>query len=321
MKGFGGLDLDEMSDASPTNWREADESTLVRYLLGRASEEETEQLDEMSIVDEELARRLRAVEHDLVDAYVNGELTGDALEAFRSQYLRSPSGVAAVEFAEALRGYPRTTDGPTASRAPARLGWFVPWRSAAALFLVTTSAWLLIDDLRLRDRMAGARETNTALDQRARRLQDDLNQQQSAARAAAEELARAREALTVVPPRAEPSAESAGVLAVALVAMNRGGGEVPRIAVPQGIPTVVLILPLVAVEFTRYEAALTDATSGRVIWRSGRLPAPPASDRPTLPVAVRARLFEPRAYTLELFGISARGQAEPLDSYAFRVEP
>ncbi len=36
--------------------------------------------------------RLRAVEHDLIDAYVNGELTGDTLEGFRSQYLANARG-------------------------------------------------------------------------------------------------------------------------------------------------------------------------------------------------------------------------------------
>ena len=53
-----------------TKGQEPDESTLIRYLVGRASEEEAEQLDELSVVDEEFAIRLRAVEHDLVDAYV-----------------------------------------------------------------------------------------------------------------------------------------------------------------------------------------------------------------------------------------------------------
>jgi hypothetical protein len=40
-----------------------------------------------------------------------------------------------------------------------------------------------------------------------------------------------------------------------------------------------------------------------------------------IPVTVPANLLTPRAYTLELTGISARGDAEPLDSYPFRVVP
>ena len=40
-----------------------------------------------------------------------------------------------------------------------------------------------------------------------------------------------------------------------------------------------------------------------------------------IPVTVRTSLLAPRAYTLELTGISPRGDAEPLDTYPFRVVP
>jgi hypothetical protein len=50
----------------------SDDEQLVRYLLGLLPDEEAERLDELSIADDELAWRLRAVEDDLVDAYVTG---------------------------------------------------------------------------------------------------------------------------------------------------------------------------------------------------------------------------------------------------------
>ena len=40
-----------------------------------------------------------------------------------------------------------------------------------------------------------------------------------------------------------------------------------------------------------------------------------------IPVTIRTSLLAPRGYALELNGISARGQAEPLDSYLFKVVP
>jgi len=48
-----------------------DDEMLVRYLVGTTTDEETEALDELSIVDESFAERLRAAEHDLVDAYAS----------------------------------------------------------------------------------------------------------------------------------------------------------------------------------------------------------------------------------------------------------
>jgi hypothetical protein len=339
---------------SLTKGREPDESTLIRYLVGRASEEETDQLDELSVVDEALAVRLRAVEHDLVDAYVNGELTGETLEGFRSQYLRTPAGLEAVELAQALRGYRRApmadpaadrpsdrasdraadraaapiTDRAAAPAVRATIRSWPTWALAAAALVLIASAYLLVDDLRLRRGMSGARETHATLEQRARVLQEELNRQQAAARATEQELARAREALAAGPERVGDEPRAGGpLLALVLSAATRGGDQHPQFAIPPGADTVVLRLPLVAVDFAHYEAALKDATSDRVIWRSGRLPAPSAPERPMIPmipmipVTVRTSLLSPRAYTLELTGISARGDAEPLDSYPFRVVP
>ena len=77
--------------------------TLVDYLLLRTSEAETEQLDERSIADEAFAARLIEVEHDLVDAYVRGELDGTLRERFATVYLATPRGRANVQFAQALQ--------------------------------------------------------------------------------------------------------------------------------------------------------------------------------------------------------------------------
>jgi hypothetical protein len=325
-------------DVSLTKGREPDESTLIRYLVGQASEEDVEQLDELSVASEEFAVRLRVVEHDLVDAYVNGELTGDTLEGFRSHYLRTPAGLEAVAFAQALRGYRRAPAASAVPAAPApdRVPADAPgprtatspwpkWLLAAAAVVLAASAFLLVDNLRLRRAISGARESHVALEQRARQLQEEVNQQQSAARAAAEELARAREA-SAAGGGAEPRV-GGPLLALVLSAATRGGDQLPQFAVPPGADSVILRLPLIAVDFAHYEVTLKDAAGDRVIWRSGRLPAPSAPSaasarqRPMIAVTVPTNLLSPRAYTLELTGISARGDADPLDSYPFRVVP
>lgn len=326
-----------MSDVSHTTGREPDESTLVRYLIGRASEAEAEQLDEQSVVSEAFAERLRAVELDLVDAYVNGELTGDTLDGFKAQYLRTPAGLAEVSLAEALRGYRRApsaarpaADRPAAPDSAAAPNirvharpWLSPtWALAAAAIVLAASAYLLLDDLRLREQMSGVRETHASLERRVQQLQEELDRKQSEARAAEQELARAREALAAVPDRAgEEPRTSGSLLALVLSPGRRGGDQLTQFKIPPGADAVVLRLPLVAVDFAHYEAVLKDASTDRVVWRSGRLPAPPARERPLLPVTIRTSLLAPRTYTLELTGMSAGGEAEPLDSYAFRVVP
>jgi len=181
-----------------------DDELLVRYLVGTTTDEETETLDEMSIAQEAFAVRLRAVEHDLVDAYVNGELTGDVLDRFTSHYLSSPAGLAKVDIARALRDHRR-------ERASARTGRSsYKWRLAAAAVLLAAAATLLIDDVRLRRQAAGSRDRESALEQRSRALQDTLAQEQ----------ARAREQPAVAT-RAAESAGAGRVLSLVLFAATR----------------------------------------------------------------------------------------------------
>jgi hypothetical protein len=73
---------------------------LLQYLLGGLSDEDVDDIDERSITDEGLAWRLRQVEHDLVDAYVTGALSGEALRRFMWFYLSSPRRRDKVSFAE-----------------------------------------------------------------------------------------------------------------------------------------------------------------------------------------------------------------------------
>jgi len=147
---------------------------LVRYLVGTTTDQETETLDEMSIADEAFAVRLRAVEHDLVDAYVNGELAGDLLDSFTAHYLSSPAGLAKVDIARALRvhGRSRRTSERTSHK----------WLLAVAAVLLAAVATLVLDDVRLRRQAAGVRDLEAALEQRSRELQDTLAQQQARAR-------------------------------------------------------------------------------------------------------------------------------------------
>jgi hypothetical protein len=77
---------------------------LVRFLLGFLPDEETELLDEASIVDDHVAAELRVVESDLVDAYVRDALPDNLRRRFESFYLTSPSRRAKVMLARKFVG-------------------------------------------------------------------------------------------------------------------------------------------------------------------------------------------------------------------------
>src|SRR5262245_11969395 len=80
-----------------------DTQALISYLCGILPEAETERFDELSFTSDEFAEELAAVENDLIDAYLNRELTGQTLERFEMYYLATATRREKVMFASAIR--------------------------------------------------------------------------------------------------------------------------------------------------------------------------------------------------------------------------
>src|SRR6266567_7624181 len=79
-----------------------DDKVIARYLLGGLSEAEQTQLEEQAFSDRDYLQNVRAVEKDLMDEYVRGELSGPEREAFEQRFFASESRRRQIEFASAL---------------------------------------------------------------------------------------------------------------------------------------------------------------------------------------------------------------------------
>jgi hypothetical protein len=279
-----------------------DDSVLVRYLVGSLPEAEAERLDERSVADDEFALRLSAAEHDLVDAYVNGELSGDTLDRFRSHYLTSPARREKVAFAEALLRYQNRT-----TAAPRRAVPYWGLAAAAVLFLAA-AGYLLVEDLRLRNQVTEARAARAALEERAQQLQRQLDQQRAAA---AETQA--------VPPAVPSQPRRPTLVSLVLLPATRGAGDIPTLIIPAGTDRVALRLELEADAFPRYRAAVTDPPTNQVIYRGANLRAASRGNAKSLTLTLSAALLKPQTYTVDVAGVPARGAAEPVGTYSFRV--
>jgi hypothetical protein len=102
--------------ASPEKLDPGD-AVLLRYLLGVLPVDEAEPIEEASIVDDDIAARLDAMERDLVDNYVRGEMEGSSLRKFQSWYLSSPLRVQKVEAARAILSVADAVAGDVAANA------------------------------------------------------------------------------------------------------------------------------------------------------------------------------------------------------------
>jgi hypothetical protein len=288
---------------------------LVRYLLGQLSPDEADRIDELSVVDDDIAARLRLVEDDLVDAYVRGVLAGDTLTRFESHYLSSPLRRERVTFA---RQFVSALDRaqPAAGRTDLRTAWprWLPVLAAAAAVLVLACAGLLYQSMQLGRGLSMAETARVALDQRTRELERQLAELRAANRTVLSELERARETTAPPPPDALR-------IALVLLPQTRALGPVPTLVVPPGVARIGFELRLESSDYSRYQVGLRDLATNTVVWRSGWASPRTAAGGSSVQIALPSELLKPQHYTFDLAGRGPDGGAEVVGSYTFEIVP
>ncbi len=93
----------------------------IRYLLGELNEEEQTELEDAYFSDDAFFEHLAAVETELIDSYVQGELSAGMRARFEGRYLGSPRQVERIQFARRLLQEKQITRPETVERK----GW---WR-------------------------------------------------------------------------------------------------------------------------------------------------------------------------------------------------
>ncbi len=285
--------------------------TIRDYLLGQLPEAEAERLDELSITDDDCAERIRAVEHDLVDAFARGELHGVVLEQFRSTYLTTPRGREATRFAEALQSLdenPGWRGSSEAGRAPAtsvRDKW--RWRerlalAAAVVMLATASVWLVLENRTLRARVTSAESSRDEL-QRDRQLRE----------------AAARQPAETVPPSGGRGPSPIIVATLVLAPQLRSARQPPTVALSDGTGELPVQLDLEPVDYPSYDAALIASSGDQLVWRTERLIARTVRGRQTIDLRLPATVLSPQEYMIRVSGVPPRGSAEIVGEYRFTV--
>jgi HAMP domain-containing protein len=241
-----------------------DERLVRRYLLGELAEEERQRLEERLLTDDDFYDAFTAledgVEEDLIDEYVDGELSGPAHETFSHVLMSTPERVEKLKLVRdlrarapapavsAARAASGVVAGHEAGRGPRRgrfalLGVFQnPWVglscAAALLLAVSCSAWLVIRSNRLeaevrrlqareqapRPEGAGPREEVDRLRSRNEELADSLRRSEEQRSGLERELAslKTREDAAAKPGKDSTPAGGPAIFSLFLPATRRG---------------------------------------------------------------------------------------------------
>lgn len=313
---------------------------ITQYLLGTLPEVESERLDELSVTSEEFAESLSASEKDLIDAYIQGELSGTILAQFESHYLATPVRRERVQFAEAFRIFAskQNLSADSSIREPANLdlqrnggrlstlsifGGRYPalqWGLAiAAVIFIAVGAFLLVQNARLRQQMSLAQARRDELQQREMQLQKELEQQRTSNAAIEQELAQVRAEQAQLKNSGEPPRSETAIASFVLTPQLRGVGQAKLVSIPVNTSRVTMRLNLEPNDYKTFAVVLLDQSSQLELWRSGKLKASSKGDAGTLDVTFSAGLLRSQGYALRVSGFSASGQSEVLSDYPFKV--
>jgi hypothetical protein len=260
------------------------DATLVRYLLGTLPHGDEERFDELSVVDPRFAERLRAIEHDLADAYARGELSQPDRQRWERRFLSSPQGRDDLRLAEALAA--RERRGPV--RRPS-LPWTWGLAAAASLAAIATVTSYLIVQRRA---MPPAPSSATVAPERRPDIQRTAPEKPNA-------------------PSAEPR-----FVALTLAPALRSLAEPPRLVIPAGTTEVRLTLRLEPNEYSRYDVSIGDVASHEDIWMVAGIDALRTPDGKVLNAVVPASALRSGRY---LVTVRAGRQREIIESYPLSI--
>lgn len=316
---------------------------MKEYLLGTLPEAETEKFDELSFTDDEFSNELKSAEKDLVDAYVQGELSTADLEKFNSHYLASPVRREKVKFSQAFHAFAEkkiaveTSEGITAPVESKQTGWFsalnifanprplLQWGfAAAALVFMLLGGWLFFQNSRLRNQMGDTQAKRDALAQREKELQEQIEKQSAANSENEKELARLRQERQLLEEElkkeqeraAQQNADSVSIASLILFPQLRGSNQLKTVSVSNQTDYLSVQLVLESDDYKSYRVALQG--NNQTIWRSGNLKPRKRGENKTLNIRLPARLVKSQIYTLNVYGVNDNGNEENISSYTFK---
>ena len=321
------------------------EDLIVRYLLGDLPEEELTAIEDRAFRDRQYLQNIVAVENDLIDEYVRGELTDSERRQFERRFLASAERRRKVEFARSLASVTTELAVIEKDARPARTPATVTWSSAlgaflrglnpaakvslaaAALLIVIGSSWLIVDSMRLRAELQREQQSHE-------REQRALEEQIAGERARSEEMAaslererqqseRSQELARELEREIEESATKPSQPPVASLTLwpgiTRSGGARVRLALTETTRRVRLQIGIEPEDqYSRFRVELR-AQGGQQVWAEDNLRARPIRGGRAVVLNLPARILKAGEYELTLEGVTDEGRTEEVGYYYFDV--
>lgn len=276
-----------------------EDKRLTDYLLGNLPEPDEMRLEEEYLNNSDFQDRLLIIEDELVDAYLQEELSADERKQFEAGFLASPRGRRKLELSKSLMllsSAQKPTSGPKLS-----LFFSMRWAFAvAALLLLFVVGWAIRQEIwqHPATERAGAKPNETNHEAPAMSA-PQVNK-------------------TPTPTEGPLEHPQTPVIAsIILRPLARNIEQSPQMKIPQGALHVKIQLDLEADNHKSYKAALLDGADD-VKWSERNLKSQPTASGHAVVLQLPAAVFKKGQYTLLLS--PDEDAARPIAEYAFVVQ-
>ena len=301
-----------------------DEKLITRYLLGELSEENQSQVEERFFADSIFSWKIEAARNELIDEYLRGGLAEHQRQEFEGQFLTSPSLRARVESARMLTEAVSRLSPTEAFTSPrrSRPNLLAKLLLAAAILTVAVGgAWLITENLRLRQKLEQTESERSALQQKEEALQQQINDEQANRGQMAEQLQREHDQLARLEQEIDSIVAAQQPEHPALIAFLtldpiqiRDPHRTPTVVIRPQTRLVRLRVNFDAQTYVSYHALLAKA-EGAQVWQKGGIKA----SGKTVSLSIPANSLTETDYLLTLSGVSSQVQPEDIGKYFFRV--
>ena len=318
-----------------------DEKLISQYLLGELTEEQQVEIEDRAFSDKDYLASITAVEDDLIDEYVRGELSPTDRERFETRFLASAERRKRVQFAKALRTVVSESAVPEKKVIHDAARW--SWRDslyaflsglnpaarlafvAAAILLIVGAGWLFIETQRLSrennqlqaEKQSG-QDLQQALEQERKRneeLNARLNQEKQQREQTDESLRQLTEKTEATNPAPPPVIASFTLLP----GLSRGGGQKPNFDLSSDARLVRLQIGIDPEEQYKSFAVELSTLAGQPVWNRENLAAHTRRGSRAIGLTLPATVLKSGEYELRLRGLTEGGVSEDVGFYYFNV--
>ena len=298
-----------------------DDVLARRFLLGQLSPEEQGRIEELAFEDRDTFMFLESVENDLIDEFIQGDLSTDEEEHFKKHFLSVPGRRNNVAISEVMQQhFDKVADVP-GEKEFSFPGWFklqsawlqISLTAAAALVLIIFAVWIFnrVWEARQPTPIQAGIDKPIAIPNAEFKVSPIV--QPTASPAQAENKPKAA-------PTPEKQKRSAPYAVLVPFASTRSeGGQSLKLSPDTPIMMIELALTTPR-SFNTYEAALIENDAGTMLKRWSNLKAEHLTSGKALQIDLPRDLLKPQEnYLIVVSGVSSKGEAEVIARYPFEA--